>query len=78
MNDKDDVPTLYEWAGGDGAFERLTAIFYEDVLKDPLLRPLFENMLKSTANASPCGLQRYLEAPRHIPGILARKRRILT
>lgn len=44
MNDKDDVSTLYEWAGSAGAFYRLAAIFYEDVLKDPLLRPLFENM----------------------------------
>ena len=44
MNDKDNVPTLYEWAGGISAFERLTAISYRVVLKEPLLRPLFENM----------------------------------
>jgi hemoglobin len=37
-------PTLYEWAGGSPAFERLTAAFYRRVLRDDLLRPLFEAM----------------------------------
>ena len=31
-------PTLYEWAGGSEAFERLTAAFYEKVKRDELLR----------------------------------------
>jgi hemoglobin len=39
-----DVPTLYEWAGGAGAFERLTAAFYEKVLRDDLLEPIFRDM----------------------------------
>jgi hemoglobin len=39
-----DVPTLYEWAGGAEAFERLTAAFYEKVLRDDLLEPIFRDM----------------------------------
>jgi truncated hemoglobin YjbI len=40
----DVTPTLYDWAGGAPAFERLFAVFYGHVLNDPLLRPLFESM----------------------------------
>ncbi len=39
-----DTPTLYEWAGGAPAFERLTEIFYRHVVDDPLLQPVFEHM----------------------------------
>jgi hemoglobin len=39
-----DTPTLYEWAGGTEAFERLTAAFYTRVRQDELLAPLFANM----------------------------------
>jgi hemoglobin len=42
--DNDSVPSLYKWAGGAAAFEKLTAIFYKHVLEEPLLKPLFENM----------------------------------
>jgi hemoglobin len=38
------VPSLYEWAGGAAAFERLTEAFYRHVLKDDLLQPLFAHM----------------------------------
>jgi hemoglobin len=38
------VPTLYEWAGGQEAFERLTAAFYPRVREDELVGPLFANM----------------------------------
>lgn len=38
------VPTLYDWAGGTEAFERLTAAFYREVLKDDLVGPLFAHM----------------------------------
>ena len=38
------VPTLYEWAGGAGAFERLTEAFYERVKRDDLLEPVFRGM----------------------------------
>ncbi len=39
-----DAPTLYEWAGGAEAFERLTAAFYDKVLRDDLLEPIFRGM----------------------------------
>ncbi|MGK4584032.1 group II truncated hemoglobin [Kitasatospora sp. HPMI-4] len=38
------VPTLYEWAGGAEALERLTEEFYARVRKDELLAPLFAHM----------------------------------
>ena len=38
------VPTLYEWAGGEGALARLTEAFYLHVRKDELLAPLFAEM----------------------------------
>jgi hemoglobin len=38
------VPTLYEWAGGMPALERLTSLFYERVARDPLLAPVFREM----------------------------------
>ena len=38
------VPTLYEWSGGQEALEKLTDVFYEKVLQDELLKPIFENM----------------------------------
>ncbi|MGY0492136.1 globin domain-containing protein [Streptomyces sp. WG-D5] len=37
-------PTLYAWAGGAAAFTRLTTVFYEKVLKDDLLGPLFADL----------------------------------
>jgi hemoglobin len=40
----DDPPTLYEWAGGAEALERLTATFYGKVREDPLLAPVFRDM----------------------------------
>jgi truncated hemoglobin YjbI len=44
MSGDEPVPSLYEWAGGTEALERLTEAFYTQVLKDDLLRPLFEHM----------------------------------
>jgi hemoglobin len=38
------VPTLYEWAGGAPALERLTQTFYDRVLADPVLQPVFAQM----------------------------------
>lgn len=38
------IPTLYEWAGGMPAFEKLTTAFYQKVLKDELLEPIFKHM----------------------------------
>ena len=40
----DSPPTLYEWAGGMPAFERLTQTFYDKVLEDDLLEPVFRGM----------------------------------
>ncbi|MFE3448709.1 group II truncated hemoglobin [Nonomuraea sp. NPDC059194] len=37
-------PTLYEWAGGAEALDRLTAAFYTKVEKDDLVGPLFAGM----------------------------------
>jgi hemoglobin len=37
-------PTLYLWAGGLPAFERLTAAFYGRIPADPLLGPVFAHM----------------------------------
>jgi truncated hemoglobin YjbI/quinol monooxygenase YgiN len=38
------TPTLYDWAGGAPAFERLTERFYELVKADDLVGPLFAHM----------------------------------
>jgi len=38
------IPTLYEWAGGKEALEKLTDVFYKKVLQDELLYPVFKNM----------------------------------
>lgn len=38
------VQSLYEWAGGSEAFERLTSVFYDNVLKDDVVGPLFAGM----------------------------------
>ncbi|MBS1528465.1 MAG: group II truncated hemoglobin [Bacteroidetes bacterium] len=38
------VPSLFEWAGGMQAFETLFDKFYDKVLTDDLLRPVFEHM----------------------------------
>ncbi|GAA4935769.1 group II truncated hemoglobin [Actinoplanes utahensis] len=38
------VPTLFAWAGGAEAFERLTERFYELVKADPVVGPLFAHM----------------------------------
>jgi hemoglobin len=37
----DNEPTLYEWAGGSAAFQRLINAFYDRVEQDELLSPLF-------------------------------------
>jgi hemoglobin len=38
------VPSMYEWAGGEVAFERLTDAFYREVRTDDLLEPMFAQM----------------------------------
>ena len=45
MNSPDKpIPTLYTWAGGYDALEKLTKHFYDKVLKDDLLKSVFANM----------------------------------
>ena len=44
MTDDAPVPTLYDWAGGMPAFERLTEVFYARVKLDPLVGPIFAHM----------------------------------
>ncbi|RYE24403.1 MAG: globin [Sphingobacteriales bacterium] len=38
------IPTLYQWAGGNDALEKLTDVFYKKVLADELLYPIFKDM----------------------------------
>lgn len=38
------VPTLYEWLGVSEVLSALIERFYEKVLSDPLLEPLFRHM----------------------------------
>jgi hemoglobin len=40
----DATPTLYEWAGGQAAIDRLCEVFYARVPEDPLLGPVFAGM----------------------------------
>jgi hypothetical protein len=37
-------PTLFDWAGGMDAFDRLTDAFYRRVHGDPLLAPVFAHV----------------------------------
>ncbi|MBS1601602.1 MAG: group II truncated hemoglobin [Bacteroidetes bacterium] len=38
------IPTLYEWVGGEETLQRLFRLFYDKVLQDPLIGPVFRNM----------------------------------
>jgi hemoglobin len=41
---RQNIPTLAEWAGGTAKFEQLTEAFYKKVIADPLLGSVFQNM----------------------------------
>ena len=41
---KKNIPTLYEWAGGKEALEKLTQLFYTKVAGDEVLSVVFKNM----------------------------------
>lgn len=41
MSEDAGTPTLYDWAGGHAAFERLINAFYDRVERDDLLSPFF-------------------------------------
>lgn len=38
------VPSLFQWAGGQQAVDRLFSVFYAKVVHDPLLLPVFAEM----------------------------------
>jgi hemoglobin len=38
------TPTLYQWAGGEAALQKLFKAFYDKVLQDDLIGPVFRNM----------------------------------
>src|ERR1700753_4499046 len=44
MNEQKRVPTLYEWAGGMPVFTKLFDKFYDKVLADEILEPVFNHM----------------------------------
>ena len=44
MSTEKKPPTLYEWAGGEETFKRLTSVFYGKVINDPILQPVFASM----------------------------------
>lgn len=44
MSETSGTPSLYEWAGGREALEQLFTEFYERVLADDVLEPLFRDM----------------------------------
>jgi hemoglobin len=43
-----EVPTLYEWAGGRAAIERMIGRFYDRVERDDLLSPFFPGGVSAT------------------------------
>ena len=43
-NNSKPVPSLYEWAGGMSAFETIFQKFYDKVLADDILAPVFKHM----------------------------------
>ncbi len=44
MTPEKNIPTLYDWAGGMPVFEKLIDVFYEKVLLDEALAPVFKHM----------------------------------
>jgi hemoglobin len=75
------APTLYEWAGGMEAFERLTHTFYDKVLQDDLLEPVFRGMDEDHPNHVATwlaevfgGPPRYTEAHGGYPHMLSKHR----
>ena len=43
-NNASNIPTLYEWIGGIEIIEKWIVHFYNKIVKDKLLQPLFEDM----------------------------------
>src|SRR5258708_1087120 len=38
------IPTLYQWVGGEEALQNLFKVFYDKVLQDPLIAPVFQHL----------------------------------
>ncbi len=66
----DNIPTLYDWAGGNEALERLTEVFYGKVLKDPLLYPVFKNMSPEHTKRVAHFIGEVLAAPNSTPRMI--------
>jgi hypothetical protein len=62
---EDHVPTLYEWAGGADAFERLTELFYRKIHADPVLAPVFAHVGPDHAHHVPPVAASPSYGPRH-------------
>jgi hemoglobin len=43
------IPSLFQWLGGDEKLQQLTSAFYKKVLADELLGPVFQHMLPGHA-----------------------------
>ena len=56
--------TLYEWARGAAAFDRLTDAFYRRVRADPILEPVSSNFPRIIPTTSPFGSARSSAGPR--------------
>jgi hemoglobin len=62
---RDHVPTLYQWAGGADAFDRLTELFYRKVHADPLLAPVFAHVGTDHAHHVAMWLAEVFGGPSH-------------
>jgi len=62
------TPTVYEWGGGQDAFEKLTEVFYAKVLKDDLLGDLFRNISSEHAKHVAHFLSEILGGPKVYTG----------
>ena len=71
------TPTVYEWAGGAAAFRRLTEVFYDKVLEDPVLAPVFAHMSDSIASTWRSGWARCSAVRRATPTNSAATRAML-
>ena len=58
-----ETPTLYDWAGGMSALDRLTDAFYARVVEDDLLGPLFVRMPAEHAHHVAVWLAEVLGSP---------------
>ena len=65
MTSNSPLPTVYDWAGGAEAFERLTELFYSRVHADPLIGPLFARVGPEHAHHVALWLAEVFGGPSH-------------